>query len=262
MPIIGQCPNAACGQQLQVPDEYVGQQAPCPTCGTMVLFAAPTPPTPAPAANGPALPAPSMPPAYAPPPPAGPGAYTMQPPAGVSSPPPGPPAAFSASTLELVQTFVLPAGLFFLALTVVSIFLPWDAAFSGIGSRSAIVLLFTCLGVGGLAASSYRFKELLPLDAVIAAGFGTFLFFVMLAELTARGGGARGGLWLGVVMALFVAGAFTTLAVFRPLTWRLLRQNLPPLVKQHGALLFAHALGFGLGVFYLVVTAASGPVLG
>src|SRR5271167_4680830 len=45
MPVIIKCPNAACGKQMQVPDNAAGKRVQCPTCKQpfMVPAAAPAP---------------------------------------------------------------------------------------------------------------------------------------------------------------------------------------------------------------------------
>src|SRR5262249_47794177 len=128
MPILARCPNPACGQTLSVPDQYAGQQGPCPRCGTSVLFAAPAaaaaaPPPPTHAGQpGPWRDSPPP-----PPPPDAPSravaAGGVYPPAA-GMPPPRP-AGPPLSTQELVSLIALPAGLFFLFLLVLSSFLPW-----------------------------------------------------------------------------------------------------------------------------------------
>src|SRR5262249_21787937 len=153
MPIVVQCPNTACNQPLQVPDQYAGMQGKCPKCGTLVQFPAaggasapaPPPPTPVPPPppQPPAPPAPGTyamvpppaapayePPAYqAPPSPTG---YTPSGAGGGYAPPdhgqwPAGPAKPPMPTDQLIALITLPTGLFFLFLLFLATFLPWTS---------------------------------------------------------------------------------------------------------------------------------------
>ncbi|MCI0458763.1 MAG: hypothetical protein L0Z62_17530 [Gemmataceae bacterium] len=176
------------------------------------------------------------------------------------------------STPELVQLITVPAGLFFLLLLVIAAFLPWfgvsvpgvsGPSFSGVGFREAGIFMVGCLLVGTAVGLTYLWKDLLPRVAVTAAGLGVFAFFFMLSAILRYGGAARAGVWVGFVASLFAAGAFVTLAVFRPLELAApASQSLSPFLKRYGALLLAGGVGAGLGIIYLVVTAIAGnPML-
>jgi len=290
MPIVARCPNPACGQTLQVPDQYAGMQGKCPNCGTMVTFQ--------PAAAAAAAPGPAGPPAYAPPaapppaytppaaqpaypPAAGPDAYMAQAPgaAGTYPPPPlgqvpAPPAGPSMSPQELVQLICVPAGLFFLVLLLIACLVPWvfthapwDSSLNmrnlnGIGFGEAGIFFILCLLTAAVVGLTYLFRQALPLAATVAAGFGTFAFFFFLAEVVRFGSYAKAGIWIGLVAAMGAAGAFITLAVFRPMESPALQSQSMPLLRRHGATALAIACGIGLGLFFLVLTALSGTTAG
>jgi hypothetical protein len=158
------------------------------------------------------------------------------------------------STAELVRHITVPAGLFFLLLLLIACFLPWVPRTSGFEMRDAGILWICCLLVAAAVGFTYLWPDLLPRVAAGAAGFGVFAFIYMLAEVIRCGrfGGAQVGVWLGFVAALFIAGAFVTLAVFRPLE---LAGAGAPFLKRFGALLIAVGTGVTLGVVYLLLTA-------
>jgi hypothetical protein len=259
MAIQATCPNPTCRQSLQVPDQYAGAQGKCPKCGTLVLF--PHPAAAAVPAAPPAAPPPLAPsgnsPAYTAAPPA-PAPYD---PAALPGPAPPVPAGPPRSTAELVQMICLPAGLFFLFMLIICSFLPWAGSplvsFSGVRLGDAGIFLVLCLLVGAAAGLTYLFKWLLPSVAAVAAGFGILAFFIMLGGLIAYGGEARVGVWLGLFMAIGAAGAFITLAVFRPVESPALQELKLPLMKPHGGLILAAAAGVVIGFFYLILTAIS-----
>jgi hypothetical protein len=58
-------------------------------------------------------------------------------------------------------------------------------------------------------------------------------------------------------MAIGAAGAFITLAVFRPVEAPALQELKLPLMKPHGGLILAAAGGAVVGFFYLILTAIS-----
>ncbi len=275
MPIFARCPNSACGQTLQVPDQYAGQQAPCPMCGSPVTF---TPGAAPPSSAQPSAPPPPAsyqqpppPPPYVPPAPGAPAAEAYQPvpggyppaPEGYQPAPAGPPM----SVPELVQLICLPVGLFFLFLLIVAAFLSWGpkrivgssgVLGSGVRIMDAGVLLALCVLVGVAAGLTYLWKDLLPRIAVGAAGFGVFTVFFMLGAVVEYGSNARAGVWIGLVAAFGVAGAFATLAFFRPLELTLPdSQRVAPFLKRNGALLIAVGAGAGLGFLYLLLAILS-----
>jgi hypothetical protein len=283
MPILARCPNPSCGQTLQVDDQYAGRQANCPSCGTVVTFQASSPGAPPPAPP-PAPPAPppgayTAPPAqapavgsFAPPPGAAPaGTYPAAPYRG-EEPPAGPPM----DPAKLVEMICVPAGLFFLALTLLACFLPWTYTFdpfrplqgglhslNGFYLREAGFFFALCLIVTALSGITYLFRQLLPLAAVVGAGFGCFAFLFFIASVITAGryGGVHAGVWLGLVSAVFIAGAFITLALFHPLESPLTQSLSAPLLKRHGALFLAIASGVVLGFLYLVLAALAYPSL-
>src|SRR5262249_53912758 len=212
------------------------------TCGTMVTFQ----PTPAPAA-APAAAAPA--PAYTPP--AAPEAYTAQAPAAPEAYPPPPvvgqvpvppPAGPSMSPQELVQLIFVPAGLFFLVLLLIVCLVPWvfthapwDSSLNmrnlnGFGFGEAGIFFILCLLTAAVVGLTYLFRQALPLAATVAAGFGTFAFFFFLAEVVRFGSYAKAGIWIGLVAAMGAAGAFITLAVFRPMESPALQSQSMPLL--------------------------------
>jgi hypothetical protein len=265
MPITARCPNPSCGQTLQVPDQFAGSTGKCPTCGTAVTFQAGSPGAP-----------PPMPPA-APPPPAG--AYAPAPPqapaVGGFAPPPSNapigmyptealPAGPPMDPAKLVEMICVPAGLFFLALVLLACFLPWVdsglVSLNGFALGDAGIFFVLSLMVAALTGLTYLLRQLLPPVAVLGAGFGSFAFFFTIAEvikLGKYGAGAKAGVWLALVAAIGIAGAFITLALFRPLETPMTQSLTSPVLKRHGGLFLAIASGVGLGFVYLVLTALS-----
>jgi hypothetical protein len=165
----------------------------------------------------------------------------------------------------------LPAGRFCLFMLIICSFLPWagtptleapgvrveSVSFSGVRLGDAGIFLVLCLLVGAAAGLTYLFKWLLPSVAAAAAGFGILAFFILLGGLIEYGGSARVGVWLGLFMAIGAAGAFITLAVFRPVEAPALQELKLPLMKPHGGLILAAAAGVVIGFFYLILTAIS-----
>ncbi len=263
MPIRAQCPNPSCRQTLEVPDQYAGSQGKCPTCGTMVTFQAGSPGAPAP------MPPPAAPPpagAYAPPsaPPPSDAPVGMYPPSAAPAGPPMDPA-------KLVEMICPPAGLFFLALILLACFLPWaytldffhlpltgPVNMNGFSLREAGIFFVLCLIVTALSGLIYLYRQLLPLAAVVGAGFGSFAVLYFVASMIKVGnyyGGAKAGIIVGLIAAIGVAGALITLSLFRPYEPPLTQSLGSPLMKRHGALFGAIAAGVALGFVYLVVTA-------
>jgi phage FluMu protein Com len=256
MPITVTCPT--CNQPLSAEDQYAGMNVKCPKCSTVIpLPAASAAPIPSAAAFS-ALPPPELPPL-----PSG-----VPPPAPAFAPaaPSGPGLPFSLAGLGPVASLTVPIGLFFLVLAALSTFLPWQyvpflgQSFTGIASRNAILLLLLCLIVGGIVGSTFCFKDQLQLNAVIGGAFGTFAFFVTIAELSraARAGGAGAGLWIGFVSAIGIVAAFVVLAVPRPFEWPYLRTlNMPPVMQRYGALIASQAGAVVFGFLYLLIALAS-----
>jgi hypothetical protein len=159
----------------------------------------------------------------------------------------------------------LPIGLFFLFLEALATFLPWKSnplggSVTGLGGSDATLLLFLCLAVGGIAATIFVFKENLRQGAMIGAAFGTFLFFVIMAEISnaSRGGRVLVGLWIGLLAALGILGPFVTLAILRPLDWPYLKGlNMPPGAQQYGALMISQGAALLWGILYLLITVTS-----
>jgi hypothetical protein len=169
----------------------------------------------------------------------------------------------------LVQLICVPAGLFFLVLLLIACLVPW--AFAGAVSGSTVVVrningiwlgeagifFVLCLLVTAMVGLTYLFRQALPLAATIAGSFGTFAFFFFLAEVVRFGSNAKAGIWIGLIAAIGTAGAFITLAVFRPMESPALQSLSMPLLRRHGGLALAVVCGVGLGLFYLVLTALS-----
>jgi hypothetical protein len=178
------------------------------------------------------------------------------------------------STQELVQMICVPAGLFSLFLLLIACLVPWvfthapwDSSISlrnlnGIGFGEAGIFFILCLITAAVVGLTYLFRQALPLAVTIAAGFGTFAFFFFLAEVVRFGSHAKVGIWLGLVAAVGAAGAFITLAVFRPMEIPALQSQSLPLLRRHGGTALVVACGIGLGLFYLVLTALSGTSAG
>ncbi len=273
----GKCPK--CGSVVVFPTAAPG--------GAPAAPPQPAPPQPPPAQAPTAPPAYMAPPAYTPPaypqttppaaggyplaPPAAPpppGAYAppaaggYAPPAPGGYPPPSPPGPSQPpmSTQELVNLICLPAGLFCLFLLVIACMLPWrvgTASGSGVGIGDAGIFLIFCLLLGGLCGLTYRFKTLLPFAATVAAGFGIFAFFFMLGGVMQHIHVASVGLWIGLIMSMGTAGAFITLALFRPLEAPAL-QSLPlPFMNPHGGMITAVTAGVMLGFLYMILAAVS-----
>jgi hypothetical protein len=178
--------------------------------------------------------------------------------------PGGPSATFSLAGLDQIASITLPVGLFFLLLEILATLLPWrtiplDGSISGLGGGDAILLLLVCLLVGALVGSTFFFKENLRVGALAGAAFGTFVFFVVIAEISHAsrlGGGPGAGLWIGLLAAIGVLAPFATLAVLRPLQWQYLKElNLPPVLQQYGAVAFSQAAALAFGILYLLITA-------
>jgi hypothetical protein len=134
---------------------------------------------------------------------------------------------------------------------------------SGVRMGDAGLLAVFCLLVGGAAGLTYLFKNVLPHVAALAAGFGVFSFFYMLGILLEYPGMIRGaGIWIGLIAALGVGGAFITLALFRPAeSSAATTVKLSPLLKRHAALFLSLAGGGGVGFLFLLLSiiAKKGP---
>jgi len=233
-----------------VQDEHAGMQGKCPKCGTVLTFPSAAPPV-LPVEPFSAQPPPVLPPA----------------PPLLSSSAPGYAAAapsplggnFSLAGLDPVASITLPIGLFFLALTALSTFLPWQAqpSRSGIALADATLFLLLCLMVGGIVGTTFYFKDQLQLNVVIGGGFGTFSFFVVVGEMShhSRLGGTGWGLWLGFVSTIGVVAPFVVLAVLRPLDWPYVKTlNMPPVVQRYGALGISQIGALLFGFVYLLTS--------
>jgi len=252
MPITATCPG--CGQTLQVADEHAGAQAKCPKCGTLITFSAAPPPI-IPMEPFTAHPPPVLPPM--------PSSFSPSNSGYAAAGPSLPARPFALAGLDPIASILLPLGLFFLALTALSAFMPWQAQTSIVPTKSGIALanatlfLLLCLIVGGIVGTTFYFKEQLRLNAVIGGAFGTFAFFVVIGEMSraARLGGTGWGLWIGFLSTIGVVAPFVVLAVLRPLEWPYMKtRNMPPLVQRYGALGSSQVGALLFGFVYLLTT--------
>jgi hypothetical protein len=246
MSIITQC--SKCGEDLQVADEFAGMHGQCPTCGNMVLFAAPPPSmtTPPPDTYTATTPPPAPPRLQEPGAAAPPGAPAYEDDEG--------PAPLSMERQRDVMTITaMGAGIVFLLLLALSTFLRWawwgalprpGASFGDVRMiLCAALVLATVIGLG------FRFQRWIGVIVVVAAAFGTFTFVMLLTFV--RDAGA--GVILGLLGALGVSGTCSMAAAMRPLEVELpILASQPPFVRTHAPLLAAHAVALVLGVLYVI----------
>jgi len=155
---------------------------------------------------------------------------------------------FSLAGLDPLASITLPIGLFFLVLAALATF------------SSGTLLFLLCLIVGAILGTTFYFKDNVRLSAVIGGALGTFVFFVMIAEISraSRFGGAGAGLWVGLLSAIGMVAPFVVLAVSHPLELPYLKTlNMPPVMQRFGALAISQIGAFLFGFLYLLITLAS-----
>jgi hypothetical protein len=102
---------------------------------------------------------------------------------------------------------------------------------------------------------TYLLKPILTRVIAVAAGFGTFSFFVMLGAMLEYSGFTGAGVWVGLFAAMGVAGVFITLSLYHPVESKTADAiKLSPLLKRHAALFLSIAIGGGFGFIYLVLS--------
>jgi phage FluMu protein Com len=264
MAITARCPG--CGQTLSVDDQYAGMQAKCPTCNSLVTFpaAASAVPVAAPQplpATPPAVPPPSMPttePFYA----------------GAQAPAAGPSGLASLDPAML--TYIgLGGATFFYVILLISAFLPWRGissanvsvpgltlnidvpAFGGTFFGDGRMLFCLTLAILIFVAVNFLNRRYLPQTMVLGGAFATFVVLMMLGWM----GGARAGVILGLIAAVFAAASCIWTAVRQPF---LLETSVipggPSFFRTYGALLIAEAAALILGFLYCILRAISSVV--